>query len=288
MLIPCTLVVNSSSAPMKHPTWSFSSDDLLSADSYFLVQVNDTKRYNKAKADELFKKFDVLKSIELVHFQPFADTADAVAAITASQEGKITDRLSQFLERAKDSAIAVAEKNLAVSLKDTIDGVIHDDKTQELFRGIREHLPELLESSLSESDLKSMQLGLSHALGRYKLKFSADKVDTMVIQGIGLLDDLDKEVNIYGMRVKEWYGWHFPELQAIVSDNVAYSTLVTKVGERRGFQNADLTGVFDDDDEAMISAVREAADVSMGTDVTELEYVLVAVVVAVDCNARIA
>jgi nucleolar protein 58 len=221
----------------------------------------------------LFDKFDVRKSVELVNFEPFADTADAVAAVTASQEGKITDRLSKFLEQAKDSSIAVAEKNLAVALKETVDGVVHDDKTQELFRGIREFLPELLESTVSESDLKSMQLGLSHALGRYKLKFSADKVDTMVIQGIGLLDDLDKEVNIYAMRVKEWYGWHFPELQAVVPDNVAYSTLVTRVGERRGFQNADLTGIFDDDDDAMIDAVREAADVSMGTDVTELEYV---------------
>jgi len=38
----------------------------------------------------------------------------------------------------------------------------------------------------------------------YLLKFSADKIDVMVIQAIGLLDDLDKELNIYAMRVKEW------------------------------------------------------------------------------------
>jgi hypothetical protein len=37
---------------------------------------------------------------------------------------------------------------------------------------------------------------------RFKLKFSPDKVDTMVIQAIALLDDLDKEINIYAMRVK--------------------------------------------------------------------------------------
>lgn len=38
--------------------------------------------------------------------------------------------------------------------------------------------------------------------GRFKLKFSPDKVDTMVVQAIALLDDLDKEINIYAMRVK--------------------------------------------------------------------------------------
>jgi RNA processing factor Prp31 len=36
----------------------------------------------------------------------------------------------------------------------------------------------------------------------FKLKFSPDKVDTMVVQAIALLDDLDKEINIYSMRVK--------------------------------------------------------------------------------------
>jgi hypothetical protein len=30
-----------------------------------------------------------------------------------------------------------------------------------------------------------MALGLSHSLSRYKLKFSPDKVDTMIVQAIG-------------------------------------------------------------------------------------------------------
>lgn len=60
-----------------------------------------------------------------------------------------------------------------------------------------------------------MSLGLSHSLSRYKLKFSPDKVDTMIVQAIGLLDDLDKELNTYAMRVREWYGWHFPEMTKV-------------------------------------------------------------------------
>ena len=91
--------------------------------------------------------------------------------------------------------------------------VIVNTKTNELFRGIRCHLDSLLENqegAASGSDVRAMKLGLSHSLSRYKLKFSADKVDTMVIQAVGLLDELDKEINTYAMRVKEWYGWHFP------------------------------------------------------------------------------
>lgn len=46
-------------------------------------------------------------------------------------------------------------------------------------------------------------------------------------QAIGLLDDLDKELNTYAMRVREWYGWHFPEMTKIVADNIAYAKAVS-------------------------------------------------------------
>jgi nucleolar protein 58 len=33
------------------------------------------------------------------------------------------------------------------------------------------------------------------------------------------------------MRVKEWYGWHFPELAKIIVDNQAYAKVVKEMGE---------------------------------------------------------
>lgn len=54
----------------------------------------------------------------------------------------------------------------------------------------------------------------------------------MVVQAVSLLDDLDKEINIYAMRVKEWYGWHFPEMAKIVVDNLAYAKVVRAMGKR--------------------------------------------------------
>ena len=41
----------------------------------------------------------------------------------------------------------------------------------------------------------------------------------MIIQAIALLDTLDKDINTFVMRVREWYSWHFPELVKIVPDN---------------------------------------------------------------------
>ncbi|KAK0103647.1 Nucleolar protein 58 [Cadophora gregata] len=111
-----------------------------------------------------------------------------------------------------------------------------------------------------------MALGLSHSLSRHKLKFSPDKVDTMIVQAIALLDDLDKELNTYAMRVKEWYGWHFPEMGKIVNDNLAYARIILKVGMRTNTSNTDLSDILPEEIE---TAIKAAAEVSMGTEITE-------------------
>lgn len=38
------------------------------------------------------------------------------------------------------------------------------------------------------------------------MKFDVHRVDNMVIQSIALLDQLDKDINRFGMRIREWYG----------------------------------------------------------------------------------
>ena len=45
-----------------------------------------------------------------------------------------------------------------------------------------------------------------------QVKFNVNRVDNMVIQAIALLDTLDKDINTFVMRVREWYSWHFPSL----------------------------------------------------------------------------
>lgn len=110
-----------------------------------------------------------------------------------------------------------------------------------------------------------MSLGLSHSLSRHKLKFSPDKIDTMIVQAISLLDDLDKELNIYAMRVKEWYGWHFPEMGKIVNDNLAYARVILKMGMRTDASKADLAEILPEEIEV---AVKTAAEISMGTEIS--------------------
>ena len=142
--------------------------------------------------------------------------------------------------------------------------LVSDSSTADLYRAIRNHLPSLIPALLPQ-DISTMSLGLSHSLSRHKLKFSPDKIDTMIVQAIALLDDLDKELNTYAMRVKEWYGWHFPEMGRIVNDNLAYARVILKMGMRSNTSNAELAEILPEEIEA---AVKSAAEVSMGTEIT--------------------
>lgn len=119
--------------------------------------------------------------------------------------------LSSLLESLKDetkASLAVADPKLGNAIAQ-IPGLslkpITDSSTQDVYRAIREYIGSLIE--LVPAEIDSTRLGLSHSLSRHKLKFSADKVDTMIVQSISSLDVLDKQLNTYAMRVKEWYGW---------------------------------------------------------------------------------
>lgn len=123
---------------------------------------------------------------------------------------------------------------------------------------------ENLLGDVSEADINAMSLGLSHSLSRYKLKFSPDKVDTMIVQAIALLDDLDKELNTYAMRVREWYGWHFPELTKILPDNILFAKVVLAMGTRTNAPHTDFSTLLP---EELETELKEAAVISMGTEV---------------------
>jgi nucleolar protein 58 len=227
----------------------------------------------KLKSEDLFKSFenpeDASKLIKLKAFSKFQNTADAVVAATAIVEGKMSNDLKDLLkEHLKESktTLAVADAKLggAISKKFNIK-VVSDSSVNELVRGIRSQLTSLI-TGLKENELNAMALGLSHSLSRYKLKFSPDKVDTMIVQAISLLDDLDKELNTYAMRVKEWYGWHFPELAKIIIDNVAYAKIILHIGVRSNAAASDMSSILP---EELEKEVKNVSLISMGTEISD-------------------
>ena len=203
----------------------------------------------------------------------FDSAAVALEEAASLKEGKVPDLLAGLLadlKSEKKASLAVADTKLGTSVSHLPDlniQAVTGSETTDLFRGVREHLSSLI-PGLSQEAVDNMALGLSHSMSRHKLKFSADKVDSMIIQSVKMLDDLDKDLNVYVMRTKEWYGWHFPELAKVLNDNVAYARIVLAAGMRENISTTDLSEILP---EELEETVKKAAEMSMGTDITEAD-----------------
>jgi len=226
-----------------------------------------------AKSDSLYEDFESIDNarnvVKLKQFQKFEDTTEALSAATAAVEGKMSKSLKKLLKKviAEDAheKLAVADAKLGGSIQEKLDlSCVYDSKIGELMRCIRSQISGLI-SGLPDKEMAAMELGLAHSLSRYKLKFSPDKIDTMIVQAVSLLDDLDKELNNYIMRCREWYGWHFPELGKIITDNLAFVRTVELMGTRENAKSIDLSDVLPEEVE---EKVKEAAEISMGTEIS--------------------
>lgn len=220
------------------------------------------------------------KMVSLKSFLPFETGKQALEELHDISEGIASEFLRSFLElnlpkagkKAKVS-LGVSDKILANSIKASFPGLEcetgdTDEVTGDMIRGIRQHSDKLLKQ-LREGDTGTAQLGLGHAYSRAKVKFSVQKNDNHIIQAIAILDQLDKAINTFSMRVREWYSWHFPELVKIVSDNQKYARVALFVKDKKTLSEDSLHDLASlvGDDEDVAKAIIHAAQTSMGQDI---------------------
>jgi nucleolar protein 56 len=226
--------------------------------------------------------------VQLVSFAPFQGASQALENANDISEGIMSNYLAAIIEanlpkptKSSKIVLGVSDKNLASNIKASFpyldcETAETSEVAADLLRGLRQHSQKLLKQ-LQDGDVQRAQLGLGHAYSRAKVKFSVQKNDNHVIQAIATLDHLDKAVNTFAMRVREWYSWHFPELVKIVSDNITYARLILLIGDKSTLNDERLHDIaaLVDDDEAIAKSIISAGRVSMGRDISEsdLEHV---------------
>ncbi|EKU21184.1 nucleolar protein 56 [Nannochloropsis gaditana CCMP526] len=94
----------------------------------------------------------------------------------------------------------------------------------------------------------------------------------MIIQSIALLDQLDKDLNTFAMRVREWYCWHFPELRDLVKDNYVFARCASYIQDRASLTEEKLEGLTEITfDEELSQSILAAAKTSMGMDTSAFD-----------------
>ncbi|KAK3878466.1 hypothetical protein Pcinc_016886 [Petrolisthes cinctipes] len=217
--------------------------------------------------------------VKLVGYRAFTSAASSLENINAISEGLITDELSAFLEtnlpkvgKKAGIILGVTDPKLGAAINEKLSiPVTHIGVIPEVVRGIRTHLTHFVKG-LTNSSMKQTELGLGHSYSRGKVKFNVNRVDNMIIQSIALVDQLDKDVNTFAMRIKEWYSYHFPELAKLVTDNYKYALCANFIKDRHTLSQESVPKLEEFVmDSAVAQAIFDASRMSMGMDISPID-----------------
>jgi nucleolar protein 56 len=118
-----------------------------------------------------------------------------------------------------------------------------------------------------EQDLSLWNRNVSLELAKLRIKGASEKRDLIIAQGIQTLDDLDRTVNLFMGRLREWYGVYFPELDRLIEKHETYARLVMNLGDRESYTAEALEKENIPKERAGL--VAKAAESSMGADIAE-------------------
>lgn len=190
------------------------------------------------------------------------------------EQGKLPEEVQKFIaEITKPGDIIVVEDEdigrfLSASLK-TIK--IEHSPSNNIFMKTRENITLLIEKTLNikPETYYSILHEVTISLARMKVKEVAEKRDLFIAQAINALDDVNKTINLFASRVREWYSLHFPELDSLVEEHEDYFKIVSSIGFRDKITSEALVnlGVR----EELAEKISKAAVQSMGADLTEFD-----------------
>lgn len=200
----------------------------------------------------------------------FKSTEEAMESSLQLALGEVPGDLEEFVRsvqsRPKD-VLVVGDQKLVEPLSSRLyrKVVCVQDETHRMIRtDVHKHF------GVSSEEYSSRVLCVAHKMSSSKVKLVPEKIDTMVIQGVGLVGDMDRDINLHCMRLREWYGLHFPELSSVIEDNKEYLEAVVVIGKKE-----DLDGAKAERLQEVVGGKSERivrlAGTSMGTSLTEYD-----------------
>ena len=163
----------------------------------------------------------------------------------------------------KSSKIA---QNAREKLKIEVD-VEKPSEAGELLRGNLEKFAVDLGFVKRQEQLREWVHKVSMELTKMKVRKAVEKRDLLVVQAIQTIDDLDKTLNLFMSRIREWYGLHFPELDRLIDKHETYARLIVNLGRRDDFTAENLEK--EELPKAKAKQIAQISTASMGAELSE-------------------
>jgi nucleolar protein 56 len=170
------------------------------------------------------------------------DAAKIAEKLQQSRSGKLIEEESTLTSRLEARGMtAVKDENSDAAAK------MRDE-----FRAIALQL----KWAGSQAEINSMLSAVGAAAAKPRLKEA--KTDRILMSAIGVADELDRVINIFVERLREWYGLHFPEGERAVDDHRKFAGMAAQ-----GFRDSVSVEGVETEKMAKASAGMEFSDDDM-------------------------
>jgi len=211
------------------------------------------------------------KLVEKVFFPK--DPLETAERLRKIEEGTVIDEIAVLVDklRAKGYTHFVFENSeMARSAREKMNIEVTAERSSEAGKRLRENLEKFaldLEFVEKPEQLRVRVHNVSMELAKMKVKKTVERRDLLVALAVQTVDDLDKSLNIFMSRLREWFGLHYPELDRLLDKHETYARLVVNLGTRENFtaENLEKEGL----PKAKSQAIAKVAVASMGADLGE-------------------
>ena len=192
--------------------------------------------------------------------------------IMKAESGKISEEtasLISLLQKAGYDTFVFENASLAGETQKSLNVKTEVSKPSEA-EPLRARMEQIAVEAGFVKDAKELGVwnrNVSMELAKLRVKGAAEKRDLVIAQAIQTLDDLDRTVNLFMGRLREWYGIHFPELDRLIEKHETYARLVMNLGYKDNFsvEALEKEGLSKERAENMA----EVAEKSMGAEMAE-------------------
>lgn len=109
-------------------------------------------------------------------------------------------------------------------------------------------------------------------MARDLIQFDVNRQDKSIIHSFAMLDQMEKNLNTFVMRLKEWYGWHFPELVKSVPDNELYTRVCLFIGNKESLSEDSLEALEEIvKDGEVAQRILDTSRTSVGNDLSDVD-----------------
>jgi nucleolar protein 56 len=224
--------------------------------------------------DTLSGIFALDDSSNIINFLDFNENEQKILEFYKSIEnGEIEEDLNELLSELKQSGYNEfifdnAKLKLLISKELDLESTLETSSLE--FKNFRLELKTQLDNigiNKSKEEIAARHKKISEELIKMQVSQAGEQGDVAVIQIIETLDILKKTISLFSVRLREWYGLHFPELtDQVIEDNLVLARLVSILGHRDNYTKDNIAKEFDLNDDRVQFLVEQASG-SMGAEI---------------------